>query len=170
MLRSMISQICTASTVGRFPTAVDDLFRQCNSGLQPPSLQSLENTFSALLASSPRTYLIIDALDECSERDKLTELIRHLRESSGDASFLVTSRREQDLLDGLEGSIDVQIDLSHTDGLEMDIELHVRKSLETDQKLKKWKPLLKDKILAALVQGAQGMYNHTVKYPVLNST
>ena len=170
MLRSMIFQICTASTAGRVPTAVDDLFRQSNNGLQPPSLQSLTNTFSALLASSPRTYLIIDALDECSERDRLIEFIRHLRESSEDASFLVTSRREHDLLEGLEGSIDVQIDLSHADGLEMDIDLHVRKSLETDQKLRKWKPLLKEEILSALVQGAQGMYSHTVKYPVLNAT
>jgi hypothetical protein len=169
MLRSMIFQICT-STAGRFPTAVDDLFRQSNDGHQPPSLQSLTNTFSALLASSPRTYLIIDALDECSERDRLTELIRHLRESSDDASFLVTSRSEQDLLEGLQGSMDVQIDLSHAGGLEMDIDLHVRKSLETDQKLRKWKRLLKKEILNALLQGAQGMYSHTVKYPVLNFT
>jgi hypothetical protein len=152
------------------PTAVDDLFRQSYDGHESPSLQSLTNTFSALLGSSPRTYLIIDALDECSEQDRLTELIRHLRESSQDASFLVTSRREQDLLEGLEGSMDVQIDLSHADGLEMDIDLHVRKSLETDPKLRKWKPLLRDEILSALVQGAQGMYSHTVKCPVLNST
>jgi hypothetical protein len=66
--------------------------------------------------------------------------------------------------------MDVQIDLSHAGGLEMDIDLHVRKSLETDKKLRKWKPLLKEEILSALLQGAQGMYSHTVKYPLLNCT
>ena len=56
----------------------------------------------------------------------------------------------------------MQIDLSLEGGIELDINLHVRKSLETDKKLRKWKPLLKEEIVNALVQGAQGMYVHTV--------
>jgi hypothetical protein len=158
MLRSMIVQICTASGTLRVPTAVGDLFRQSNNGLQQPPLQSLLNTLSALLASSPRTYIVIDALDECSERDRLTEVIRHLVEILERVNVLATSRREQGLLEGLDGSMDVQIDLSQEDGIEIDIDFHVRKSLENDKKLRKWKSLLKEEILNALVQGAHGMY------------
>ena len=165
----MIFQLSTASGTEKLPTAVDELFCQSNNGLQQPPLQSLINTFSILLGSSAQAYLILDALDECSERDRLTQLIRHLRETSQHINLVTTSRRERDLLEGLEGSMDVQIDLSHAGGLEMDIDLHVRKSLENDQKLRKWKPLLKEEILSALLQGAQGMYSHTVKYPLLNS-
>ena len=75
MLRSMILQFCTSTGKEKLPSVVESFFAQCNDGLQQPSLQNLIDTFSTLLQSSPQTYLIMDALDECCERDKLTELI-----------------------------------------------------------------------------------------------
>jgi hypothetical protein len=61
-------------------------------------------------------------------------------------------------VEGLEGIMDVQINLSEGDGIDVDIERHVRRSLDNDKSLIKWKPLVKDEILAALVEGSRGMF------------
>ena len=52
--------------------------------------------------------------------------------------------------------IDVQIDLQ-SDVIDADIELHARKCLENDKRLRKWSESIKQEILEALADGAHGM-------------
>jgi len=155
MLRSMIVQLCVGKA--QLPTQVHEIYNQCNNGNQQPTLQGLINTLFSLLANSQRTYVIIDALDECSERKQLMTVINQIiKNSSLRVNLLATSRKEQDILEGLQGVIDIQINLEG-DGIDADIDLHIRKCLESDQRLKKWNSLIKQEILEVLVAGAHGM-------------
>ena len=155
MLRSMIVQLCVGKV--QLPTQVHELYNQCDNGNQQPTLQAVINTFLSLLANSQRTYLIMDALDECSEREKLMDVISQIvKNSSLHVNLLAMSRKEQDILERLQGMIDVQIDLQG-DWIDTDIDLHVRKCLESDKRLRKWNSLIKQEILEALIAGAHGM-------------
>ena len=164
MLRSMIMQLCMTPGADKVPSIVENLFHQYDDGHKEPTLQSLIDTFSLLIATKPRTYVIIDALDECCERDKLIEIFVHIVPASQYLNLLVTSRREKDLIDGLESIMEVQIDLSKWTGSDADIRLHVQRSLDTNTRLRKWKPTIKEEIFDALVKGAKGMYDFLVGF------
>lgn len=155
MLRSFILQLCADKAP--LPSEVSELYKQCNDGRQQPTPEGLLKVLLCLFTDSVRTYLVMDALDECSEREKLVDYIGQIvHKSSGVVNLLVTSRKEWDIVVGLKGVIDVQMSLER-ENIDADIDLHVRKSLETDRHLRKWPLAIKQEILAALVQGANGM-------------
>ncbi len=155
MLRSLILQLCVCQSQLHF--SVHELYKECGDGNQQPTLQGLVKALLFLFTTSHRTYVVLDALDECSEREELLNTISQIvQSSSGEVNIFVTSRNERDISEGLEGVIDVKINLEAST-VDVDIELHVRKSLENDKKLKQWKPLIKQEMLEALVNGAHGM-------------
>lgn len=45
--------------------------------------------------------------------------------------------------------MDVQIDLSQEDGIDVDINLHARRSLNNDESLRKWKSPVKEEIFCS---------------------
>ena len=112
----------------------------------------------SLLANSEQTFLIRDALDECSEREKLIDVISQILKNSA-VNLLMMSRKKKFILKGLQGVVDIEIDLETIEihGIDADIDLHVRKCLESDVQLKKWNTPIKKEILEALVEGAHGM-------------
>ena len=71
-------------------------------------------------------------------------------------------------MEGLEGIMDVQVNLSEGDGIDVDIERHVRRSLDNDKRLRKWTFLIKGEILEALVQGARGMYMYPTTWKLIS--
>ena len=155
MLRSMIVQLCAGEA--QLSIRVHDLYNQCNDGNEQPTLKDLIKTLFSLLENGKGTYLIMDALDECSEREKLMDVIDQIiKNPSLYVNLLMTSRKEQDILEGFQDVIDFQIDLKG-DGIDTDIELHIRKRLENDKRLRKWNSLIKQEILEALITGAHGM-------------
>jgi hypothetical protein len=152
MLRSIIVQLCVRTT----PVEVHDLYRQCDHGKSKPGRENLIKTLLSVLANSHQTYLIMDALDECSEREELLDMINRIVHMSSGTNLLVTSRKERDIEEGLTDTIELRIGL---DGprIDADIRLYVDKSLENDKSLRKWTPSIKQEIKDALIRGAHGM-------------
>jgi len=100
LLRSLMAQLSVRQT-HLIPDEVHRLYHDCGSGAQRPGKQILISTLLSLFASSKGgIYLVIDALDECSENDELFALIKQVRTASS-ANLLVTSRREQDIYTAL---------------------------------------------------------------------
>lgn len=102
---------------------------------------------------------MIDALDECSEKDAMLDLITQMSTAdrhSGNTSLLITSRRERaieiTLQDIVTGSICIQSKL-----IEADIRLHVCSRLANDRDLKRHSESIKKEIEEALVNSAGGM-------------
>ena len=73
-----------------------------------PHKISLLKIFYALLTTSHRTFVILDALDECAagrDRNELLDTIKEMIESSSAyLNILITSRKEKDIEDKLTTS------------------------------------------------------------------
>lgn len=107
------------------------------------------------------TYLVIDALDECIERQGLLESIEELTSwKDANLHILTTSRREKDIEESIkpfnndQGKICIQS--THVNN---DIRAYVHGRLRTDLKLKRWqkRPEIQQEIEKALMEKADGM-------------
>jgi hypothetical protein len=125
--------------------------------MQQPTQAHLLNTLISICNGSYRTYLIMDALDECSERKELFHTVRQIiSKGAGRVSVLVTSREERDIADGMEGVISDSIDLECRE-LDADIELHICKGLASDTDWQNTPLEVKLEIQDALVNRSNGM-------------
>ena len=109
-----------------------------------------------MLQANSSTYIIIDALDECVEREDLLSLVRQIVDWKGGVHLLATSRKEKDI----DGDVSVctmhQKDVQNED-VDADIRLHVRKQIQHDPKLAAWPLQIQQEIEQTLGSGANGM-------------
>jgi hypothetical protein len=153
MLRSTIAQL----SVPNLPAEVQELYQKFNHGQHQPSQDELVETLISLFKDSHRTYLVMDALDECTERKELLSVIRRIVEiDSVKVNMLVTSREEQDISEGMRGVILDSVSLE-CGGLDADIERHVHNCLENDTDWGNNPSHIKSEIQDALMKGAHGM-------------
>lgn len=102
-------------------------------------------------------YTILDALDECTEREDLLDTPLELAgHGINNLHILLTSRPEREIKDTLEEIATGRV-LLQSAKVDKDIGIHVRKRLNIDRKLKQWPDSIKKDIEVSLVKGAQGM-------------
>lgn len=157
MLSCIIADLCDRKRL--VSPQLHQLYRQCDNGQVAPKLPDLIQFFTSPLASTHRTFILLDALDECPsgpDRDNLLEVLTVMI-SMGNLNILLTSRREKDIAEELEGLANLVIIDLKSGGLDSDIELYVQNRLVQDRKLQRWDPDPKQKIQKALVDGANGM-------------
>ena len=98
LIRSLISQF--SHQRGGTPTELADLYKCCGDN-QQPSVKQLQNTLGEILDGFSRAYIVIDALDECTDREKTlnwaTTLVSDTERTFGNLHILVTSRPERDI-------------------------------------------------------------------------
>lgn len=113
------------------------------------------------MASLGDTYIILDALDECAERDELlTDLEEIVSWEDANVHVLTTSRREKDIEEALillsdeRNRIGIQSALVNAD-----IRTYTHDRLQIDRKLRRWlkRPEVQLKIEDTLVKKADGM-------------
>jgi Cdc6-like AAA superfamily ATPase len=156
LLRSMVVQLSCRRR--ELPSEVRELFQQHGIGNQEPRKEDLISTFLSLLEGSRRTYLIIDALDACAERDSLSDLlIRLFRTCRDKIALLATSRIEWNLAMMLDDIVSANM-IIPAYVVDSDIRLHVRNCLNQDLRLKMWSDSVKEEIKHTLVEQANGMY------------
>jgi len=154
LVRSLITQLSTQSA--KTPEALQALYSRNQNGQQQPSNDGLVATLQSILGDFPMTYIILDALDECTDRAELLELIREISGWKMKIHILATSRKERDIEEALEPLLTGQICVQ-SEQINGDIQLHVRERLHNDPKLKKWPVKVKEEIEKALMDGACGM-------------
>lgn len=82
-------------------------------------------------------YVILDALDECTDREELLPFIREVTASKlQDLHIMATSRWEKDIEDELSPVADHNINIQSAI-VDEDIPDYIRDRLATDTKLKK---------------------------------
>ena len=159
MIRSLIIQL--SSQYASTPQALESLYSSCANGERQPTYNSLLATLHQMMGSFEGTYLVIDALDECIERQELLTSIKELTSwKDANLHILTTSRMEKDIEDSIEpfnnqqGKICIQSTLVNDD-----IRAYVHGRLRTDQLLKRWekKPEIQQEIEKALMEKADGM-------------
>jgi hypothetical protein len=165
LLRSLIQQICEADKT--LPADIKKLYDDNKLHSPTSNIQDLKKLLASVSRSQGVRYIVIDALDECTEREELLRVLSALV-SMNDASLriLVTSRYEMDIKKELK---DIVTDSISIEGLHVtrDISVYVRNQVASDSKLKKWPDDLKMRIETTLVTRAQGMF--VGHYPIYKS-
>jgi hypothetical protein len=158
MIRSLLCQLSSQSD--SILTTLYTLFLSCGNGMQRPSLDQLLAVLHQSIMGLSQTYFVLDALDECTNRELLMEILEAIAvwRLKG-LHFLVTSRREHDIESSLGLIIEEQNMICVQSSLvDSDIQNYIRQSISNDKRLQKWDTALADEIEARLIQGAHGMY------------
>jgi hypothetical protein len=156
MIRSLIRQFAARGSANLDPLIA--LFKHCHDGGSEPSMGSLWDVLLAILDSFSNAYIIIDALDECSERGKLLDRIKAVTDlNKRTLHFLVTSRDDEDIATRLRALDPLHFPLQSSP-VNCDIEQYI------DSNLHKFAGRLDDQVIATikekLMEKAGGMWVH----------
>lgn len=159
MIRSIITQLSRQST--RNLGELESLFSTCDNGGRQPDVERLMVVLKEVVESSDETYIVLDALDECSDREVLMESIEQVQDwKLPQLHMLITSRRLIDIEESLDPLITPHCKICIQSALvNADILTYVHERLQTDRHLKRWgnKPKVQEEIKATLMQKADGM-------------
>ena len=148
----MISQL--SEQTSRPPKVLLNLCQSYKNSTAP--VQVLIEACKDLMDEFQEVFLVIDALDECRDRSKLLDGIKTIRRSPNDfLHLLATSRREEDLVAGLE-PVDSEVISLQGNHIDDDIRKFIIECIKEDPQMQKWIKY-HDEIEAALVDGAGGM-------------
>jgi hypothetical protein len=155
LIRSLIVQLSMQST--NTPEALNTIYSRHQEGQQQPTTNDLVLTFQHMLGDFRQTFIILDALDECTEREELLGLIEKIVDWKLEKlHILATSRREKDIEDTITPLITGQICIQSA-LVDADIRVHTRERLQNDRKLRKLPKDVQIEIEKALMDGANGM-------------
>ena len=151
-LRSIILQLAeqTADT-----TSLQALQRTYAMGTPP--IQEFSDVLKSILCEHNRVYIVVDALDECTDQEELFDLLNSIRDWELESlSILVTSRDEPDIRECLHPAPEQEIRLRNS-AIDNDLRLFIVETLQKDKKLQVWSDIFPE-IEAALTHGAHGMF------------
>jgi len=154
MLSSFLAQISAA----QIHQEVHRLYEKCEKGRRTPTLDELTETIFTVLNKGLRVHLIVDALDECSERELLLRVIKQMLQVEGDIHLLLTSRKEYDIESTLQPIVTAIVSMEDK-RVDPDIRIHVEQCMREDPKLCRWDEKIKEEIVNELVSRAKGMYD-----------
>ncbi|SLM33828.1 P-loop containing nucleoside triphosphate hydrolase [Lasallia pustulata] len=164
MIRSLITQLSRKSK--KKLNKLEALFSFCNNGERQPDVEGLLIVLKEVVEGFDETYIVLDALDECSDREELLECIEQIQGwKLRQLHMLVTSRWLIDIKESLEplteprGRMCIQ-----SASVNADILTYVHEKLQNDRSLKRWssKPKVQEEIETALMQKADGMFRWAV--------
>ena len=160
LMRSLIWQF-SLKCKGGVPKVLMNLYARCGNGHQEPTLDDLQNTLRGMLNGFSSTFIILDALDECAEREKLlnwiqTVILENLKKDiNSGLHLIVTSRPEQEIEDKLKSYN--YLDLVK-ESENHDLVIYLDDQLQNDSDLKKWNSDTQEQIKLTLMKQADGMY------------
>jgi ribosomal protein L12E/L44/L45/RPP1/RPP2 len=155
LLRSLIFQILSSRSTSE--KSLSRLHNDCHGGMRQPTISELTGLLKEMLESIPSMYLILDALDECTDREDLLRLLKDINMwSQTNTRILVTSREEQDIKHALKAFATTSISIQGS-GVDADIYKYIEERLLSDPKLARWKGDDRREITSTISQSSQGM-------------
>jgi hypothetical protein len=155
LMRSLVVQLSKQST--NSSEALNMIYSCCQEGRQQPTTNDLLFALQYMLGDFHQTFIILDALDECTEREELLGLIEKIVDWKLEKLYiLATSRREKDIEETLEPLITGQICIQST-LINADIHIYICEKLQSDPKLMKWSVNVQKEIEETLINRAYGM-------------
>ena len=156
LIRSLISQF--SHQRGGIPSELADLYKRCGDH-QQPSLNQLQDVLRNILDGFLHTYIAIDALDECADREEtliwVNELVSGTDQPAENLHLIVTSRPEPDIKEVFEALDPRSIDVVEAT-TKQDIMKYLK--LQMKSKFKKCDENTREKIESALKERAEGSY------------
>ena len=161
MIRSLLKQIrCRSKSAAQ---ELDLLYSDCANGSQQPSMDQLLSALYRVLdgIDERNNFFIIDALDECKERQELLEMLNRIYERKHPKlHILVTSRQELDIEKSLKTMTNDKTRICIQSKLvQEDIFTYIQDRLGSDKSLERFKvrPEIHEEIKKALMDKANGM-------------
>ena len=167
LVPSLLAQLCARS--GPRCDILSRYYSDHDDGARQPSDDTLTKCLKEMLTLPDQLpiYLIIDALDECSNisgipspRDKVLRLMRELADLNlPKLHICVTSRPEVDIRDVLEPLTSRRVSLHDQSGQQKDIEDYVRSVIYSDSEpiIRRWRKEDKELVVEMLSKQADGM-------------
>ena len=155
LIRSLIVQF--AAQCPYLPEALQSAHSGSQSEQRQPTIEDMTTILCQMLKSFNTTYILLDALDECTDREDLLEFMEAVMGwNITNLHLLATSRKENDITTSLEPLVTCQLCIQSA-LVDADIRVHVLERLSNDPKLKKWPINVQKEIEDALTGGANGM-------------
>ena len=155
LIRALISQL-SDTRHGGITEKLADLYKFCGK-YQQPSDDELQNVLRDILDRFSQAYIIIDALDECTDREKTLSWVNKLVSDSnrkGANLHIVVSRPERDIHE-VFGMLDPHsIDVGEANT--KDIMEYLM--LQMESKFMKYDEKTRAKIMLELEKHAEGLY------------
>jgi NACHT domain len=165
LLSSVLFQLCDQSDF--YCDILSTFYSTHRHGGQSPSDDELVRCLKDLLnlPGQVPVYLIVDALDECSNssalsspREEVLMLLEDLIESQlPNLRICITSRPEADIKPILEPLTFRSISLHDESGQMADIENYIKSVVNTNRKMRRWTPEHKQLVVDTLTRRADGM-------------
>lgn len=155
LIGSLIIQF--AAQCPYLPDSLQSAYSQSQSGQKHPTIEDMTTILHQMLKIFNAAYILLDALDECTDREDLLEFIEALVGwNMKSLHILTTSRKENDIAKSLEPLRACQLCIQSA-LVDPDIRVHVLERLSNDSELKKWPADVQTEIEDTLMQGAKGM-------------
>ncbi|KAH9478134.1 hypothetical protein JR316_0008587 [Psilocybe cubensis] len=154
-IRSMIHQLCDFRH-GGIPQDLVNLYTKCGSS--QPLDEQLEETLQRILEGFDDVFMAIDALDECSDRQRTLNWIQKLLtkfHGQTNIHLIITSRRETDISNIFHNFRGDHIDLVNSEN--KDIEQYITQKMKSDN-LRKFDEQHQFEIKQKLLSCADGSY------------
>ena len=155
VIETMLADICRQSTKAlAFMTDLSRRYRDVGSSC---SFAALFEAFQKCLLMESRTYVVVDALDECNDRVELIARLLSAASTVPSLGLLMTSREEHDILESMVGLPHLSLGASDmADDIETYVTSELRRLLAS-KRLKLRDASLADKIRTTLTSKADGM-------------
>jgi hypothetical protein len=153
LIRSLIRQFSTA--YGGVPAVLANLYHSCHDGGAQPSKKSLQATLLLILEAFNDVYIVLDALDECAEREAVLEWIKQTtswRERK--LHLMATSRPEEEIAKHLRLLDPDRVYIKQ----DRDIERYIDSILYDEDYFGQWGDEMKTIIKNTVLKSAGGMY------------
>ena len=167
LISSLLTQLSSHSDLRS--DILSRLYTAHDNGAQQPSDDNLIRCLKEMLTLPDQhpTYLIVDALDECSNisgiptpRKKVLQLVKELIDLHiSNIHICVTSRPEVDIRDVLEPLTSRRVSLHDQSGQKKDIEDYVRSVVYSNSEpiTRRWRKDDKELVIETLSKRADGM-------------
>ena len=165
LLSSLLCQLCAVSDPCY--EILSRLYSAHAGGTREPSDKALAQCLMDMLQleGQPAIYLIIDALDECSNssgmptpREKVLQFLEDLIDYElPNVRLCVSSRPEFDIRSVLEPRATFRVSLHDETGQKKDIKDYVSAVIQSDRKMRKWRAPEQQLVIDTLSERADGM-------------
>ena len=160
LIRTLISQL-SDTRHGGITGSLVDLYKRCGE-VQQPSDEQLQNVLCDILDKFSQAFIMIDALDECTDRERtlnwLNKLISDSNCNAANLHVVVTSRPERDIYETFAPLDPHSIDIGEANT--KDIEEYLE--LQMASKFTKYDENTREKIMSKLKERAEGSYVYLV--------
>jgi hypothetical protein len=165
LVTSLLTQL--SSRPGPRCDILSHLYSVHDDGAQQPSDDTSTRCLKEMLTlpDQPPIYLIMDALDECSNisgtpspRDRVVQLVKEFVDLClPNLHICVTSRPEVDIRDVLEPLTPFRVSLHDQSGQEKDLSDYIKSVVYSDRNMRRWREEDRNFVIETLSKHANGM-------------